>query len=422
MMRTVESRKDESIQFLKALISADTTNEQHGVFGKELNGQKLIIEKLTKMGLQIDTFEPEYEKLKKYDEADIGHEYKNRPNVVGIYKGSGGGKSLLLNGHIDTMPFDQLDKWVTHPLEPIINNGKLYGRGSCDMKAGVAAMILALETLLDNGVELKGDVIIESVVDEEGGGNGTLACVDKGYLADAAIVTEPTQLEIMPAHMGWLFYKVEISGRSLHSALKWKGVNAIEKAIKVIQGLQELEEKWAITKRHPLLPPPTINIGTIHGGMAGSVVPDTCILDFGLHYLPTDSDAEGLGKDVEKEIFAVINNIVNGDPWLQQNPPIIKKYQEGSSFEISKDHPIVETVSKQFVKNMGLPPTIRGCEYGSDARLLKNYGKIPTVVFGPGSIEQAHAINEFVPVDEFLKSIEILAGVIEEWCNTPNER
>jgi acetylornithine deacetylase len=339
--------------------------------------------------------------------------------VVGIYKGSGGGKSLILNGHIDTMPFDKLEEWITHPLEPLIKDNKLFGRGSCDMKAGVAAMILALETLIEKGVELKGDVIIESVVDEEGGGNGTLACVDRGYFADAAIVTEPTSLEIMPAHMGWLFYRIEFSGKSLHSALKWKGVNAIEKAIKFVHALQELERNWAITKRHPLLPPPTINIGTIHGGMAGSVVPDHCVIDFGLHYLPTDADAAGLGNEVEKEVFEVITNVVNGDPWLQKNPPIIKKYQEGSSFEINPDHPIIKLVSKQYEKSMGMNPTIRGCEYGSDARLLNNYGNIPTVVFGPGSIEQAHAINEYVPVDEYLKAIEILVGIIEEWCNTP---
>lgn len=414
-----EERTEEYLDFLKSLISADTTNQEHGVFGKEMNGQKVIIEKLLKMGLEVDEFEPDYNDLKKYEEADQGHDYTDRPNVVGVYKGSGGGKSLILNGHMDTMPFDNLDKWVTHPLKPEIQDGKLYGRGSCDMKAGVASMILALETLIDKGVKLKGDVIIQSVVDEEGGGNGSLACVDKGYKADAAIVTEPTSLEIMPAHMGWLFYKVEFTGKSLHSALKWEGVNAIEKAMKVMLALQELERNWAIKKRHPLLPPPTINFGTIHGGMAGSVVPDYCLLDFGLHYLPTDADSEGMGKEVEKEVFEVLENVVKGDPWLKENPPKIRKYQEGSGYEIGQDHPIIDSISKQFTNVIGSSPTIRGCEYGSDARLLNNYGRVPTVVFGPGSIQQAHAINEYVPVDEYLKSIEILAGIIEEWCNTP---
>lgn len=414
-----ESKRESYIQFLEEIISADTTNIQHGVYGNELNGQKIIINKLSQMGLEVDVFEPDNEKLQQYEEADEGHDYRDRPNVVGLYKGSGGGKSLILNGHIDTMPFDKLDEWVTHPLNPIIKDGKLYGRGSCDMKAGVAAMILALETLIENGVTLKGDVIIQSVVDEEGGGNGTLACIERGYVADAAIVTEPTSLEIMPAHMGWLFYKIEFRGKSLHSALKWKGVNAIEKAMKLIGALQELERTWAITKRHSLLPPPTINIGTIHGGMAGSVVPDSCVVDFGLHYLPTDSDDNGLGAEVEKEVFEVIDNLVKGDPWLQQNPPVIRKYQEGSGYEISRDNPIIEAISVQSEKIMGQTPSIRGCEYGSDARLLNNYGDIPSVVFGPGSIEQAHAINEYVPVDEYLKSIEILAGIIEDWCNRP---
>lgn len=420
MNQIPKKMEDDQILFLKKIISADTTNEQHGVYGKEMNGQQIIIEKLKEMGLEVDVFEPDNSKLENYEEADRGHFYEGRPNVVGVYKGTGGGKSLILNGHIDTMPFDQLDKWVTHPLKPQIMDEKLYGRGSCDMKAGVSSMILALDHIIKSGIKLKGDVIIQSVVDEEGGGNGTLACVDRGYKADAAIVTEPTSLEIMPAHMGWLFYKLEVSGKSLHSALKWKGISAIEKTMKFINALQELERTWAITKRHSLLPPPTINFGTIHGGMAGSVVPDKCILDFGLHYLPTDADENGLGEKIQQEVFDVINHVIDSDPWLKQNPPTIRKYQEGSGYEISVNHPLIDTISKHYLMATEKKPTVRGCEYGSDARLLNNYGKIPSVIFGPGSIEQAHAINEFVPVKEYLDSIKILAGIIEEWCNLPS--
>ncbi|MBW7455794.1 M20/M25/M40 family metallo-hydrolase, partial [Paenibacillus sepulcri] len=150
-----------------------------------MNAQQVIMEKFNELGLEIDVFEPENERLYAYKEADRGHYYENRPNVVGVWKGTGGGRSLILNGHIDTMPFDQLDKWTSHPLQPTRSEGKLYGRGSCDMKAGVAAMIMAVENLVKHGMRLKGDVILQSVVDEEGGGNGTLACLDRGYRADA---------------------------------------------------------------------------------------------------------------------------------------------------------------------------------------------------------------------------------------------
>jgi len=286
------------------------------------------------------------------------------------------------------------------------------------MKGGVAAMILALEAIGRCGISLKGDVLIETVADEEGGGNGTLACIAKGYKADAAIITEPTQLEIMPAHMGWLFYKVEVTGKALHAALKWRGVNAIEKTVKIIQALQELERTWAVGKRSPILPPPTINFGTICGGMAGSVVADRCVLDFGLHYLPQDKDCNGMGSLVQQEVFDVINGVAAGDPWLREHPPVITLYQQGSGYEIPFDSAIIGVMKKEYEAATNKKPTIQGCPYGSDARLLTNYGGTPTVLFGPGSIEQAHAINEFVSVEEYLQAIEILALTVVEWCNS----
>ena len=227
--------------------------------------------------MDVDVFEPSDKELREaFAEANPGHDYKDRPDVVGTLRGTGGGRSLILNGHIDTMPFDHIEEWVTHPLEPKIIDGKLYGRGAGDMKGGLCAALSALYGLQERGVKLKGDVIVESVVDEEGGGNGTMACILRGYKADAAIISEPTELEIMPAHMGWLFYRIHVKGKALHSSMKWKGVNAIEKMMKIMQALQELERQWCMEKRSAILPPPTINFGTIEGGMAGSVVADSC--------------------------------------------------------------------------------------------------------------------------------------------------
>ncbi|WP_017471521.1 ArgE/DapE family deacylase [Amphibacillus jilinensis] len=408
--------KEQQLDFLKTLIKCDTTTIGHGLNGNEINAQKVMIEKFEQLNLELDIFEPENEKLYRYKEADRGHHYENRPNVIGVWKGSGGGRSLILNGHIDTMPFDHLDQWLTHPLDPVEHDGKLYGRGSCDMKAGVAAMTMAIEEIKREGIRLKGDVILESVVDEEGGGNGTLACVERGYKADGAIVTEPTELKLMPTHMGWLFYKMTFTGQSLHSALKWKGVNAIEKALKIILALQELEREWAITKRDPMLPPPTINIGTIEGGMAGSVVPDACTLNFGLHYLPSDSDDENLGSLVEKELMEVINRAIASDAWLTENPPTIEKYQEGSGYQLEANHPLVTSLSQVSSKVMAKEVVIEGCAYGSDARLLSNYGHIPSIVFGPGNIEQAHGINEFVDIEQYHTCIDVLVAFIKEWC------
>lgn len=416
--KNLERNKDSYLKFLKTVVSADSTNIRHGFGGNEINAQRVIIKKLKELGMEVDVFEPSDQELcSRFSEANPGHDYKDRPNVVGVLKGSGGGKSLILNGHIDTMPFDHLEEWVTHPLEPKVVDGKLYGRGTCDMKGGLSAAICAVELLKSMGVELKGDVIVESVVDEEGGGNGTMACIARGYHADGAIISEPTELQIMPAHMGWLFYKIEVKGRALHSSMKWKGVNAIEKMMKIMQALQELERRWCMEKRSAILPPPTINFGTIHGGMAGSVVADQCILDFGLHYLPTDADDEGLGKKVELELFEAIRYASSGDEWLSKNPPVLELYQQGSGYQLPADNSLVKTLKINHSRLLGDEPVVRGCEYGSDARLLTNYANTPAVLYGPGSIRQAHGINEYVEVEQFYHAVLVLAQTIAEWCS-----
>ena len=415
--KLLELNKDEYLDFLKKVVSADSTNKEHGVYGNELNAQKVIIQKMESLGMSVDAFEPDAAAIEAhFPEKNPGHYYKDRPNVVGQLHGSGSGRSLMFNGHIDTMPFDNLDQWKTHPLEPKVFDGKLFGRGTCDMKGGLCAAICALDLLKKAEVQLRGDVIIESVVDEEGGGNGTMACILKGYKADAAIIPEPTELQVMPAHMGWLFYKIEVRGKALHSSMKWQGVNAIEKMMKIMLALQELERTWCMVKRSAILPPPTINFGVISGGMAGSVVADRCELDFGLHYLPSDADDDGLGKNVHQEVMETIDLAVAGDKWLKKNPPSIRLYQEGSGFEISTDSPMVKLLESVHQEVNGKKPIVRGCEYGSDARLLNNYGKISTILYGPGCIQQAHGINEYISLEEYYKAIEVFAKTIVQWC------
>jgi acetylornithine deacetylase len=414
----VRQNKDAYIDFLSALVQTDTQVIGHGVLGgNERAGQEIIRRKLQQMGFQIDEFCVDDEKIKKYPGANLGHKNDGRPNIVGVRKGTGGGKSLILNGHIDTMPFGDREKWADDPFSGQVKGDVLYGLGSTDMKASLAAMVLAAEVIQTLGVRLKGDLIIQSVVDEEGGGNGTLACVERGYRADAAIVGEPTQLHIQPAHMGFLFHEITVEGKSLHSSQLWEGVNAIDKAIKIYQSLKELEHQWLMTERHPLLPGQTINLGEIKGGIAGSVVPGSCTLKTCLHYQPKPNEPyETTRERVHQQVLDAIDRVVKGDEWLRAHPPKVTVYQEGFPFETPVSHPLVQKVRDVLQEVLQEEAVIEGMPAGCDARLLAGFADIPTIILGCGDPRQCHCIDESVPIDQFLLLIEVYANFIISWC------
>ncbi len=415
---TVLQNKEEYISFLSRLVQTDTQVIGHGVLGgNEQAGQAIIKEKLEQLGFQIDEFLVDDEKIKKYPGANLGHSNEGRPNVVGTLKGTGGGRSLILNGHVDTMPFGDRSKWADDPFSGAVKGNVLYGLGSTDMKGSLAAMMMAAQVIHTLGIRLKGDLIIQSVVDEEGGGNGTLACVERGYTADAAIVGEPTQLHIQPAHMGFLFHEITVEGKSLHSSQLWEGVNAIDKAIKIYQSLKELEHRWLMTERHPLLPGPTINLGEIKGGIAGSVVPGSCTLKTCLHYQPNPRESYAATRErIHGDVLAAIDSVVKGDEWLQAHPPQVTVYQEGFPFETPLTHPFIQEIRQVLGGILQQDVVIEGMPAGCDARLLAGFANIPTIILGCGDPRQCHCIDESVPIDQFLTLIEVYASFIISWC------
>ena len=419
VFQRIEECAEEYIDFLKAVVSADTRIFEHGKFGNEDNGQKVIKKFLKEYGADIDEFEPSYEEMNFCPEVNPEHNYEGRHNVVGVFKGNGEGKSLLFNGHIDTVDFGDCSMWTKAPTDPYVADGKLYGRGACDMKAGLCASLMAMKAIRDCNIQLKGDVIYESVIDEEGGGNGTLACCAKGYHADAGIIPEPSDLWLAPAHMGWLIYEVEVEGRANHCGAKWDGVNAIEKMAKIIAALQEVEREWALTRRHPYLPPQSISIDTIRGGVASTIVPDVCKLEFIVHFQPHYEEGyRWMGEKYDKEVREIIGRAAVGDAWLEKHPPKVTLYQLGSSCDIGVDHPICVKLSEKTEIIRGEKPKCKGLVSGADGRLLNNYANTPTVHFGPGAMEIAHTVNEFVPVQEYLDCIKIFAGTLLDWCGT----
>jgi len=417
----IDTRREFALDFLRRMVNFDSSTIDHGFGGREQAIQEWLEERLRQWGFETHLFEPDNEKMKDYPDFSLGHDYTNRPNLVATLKGTAGGRSLILNGHVDTMPPGDKEKWTYDPWGGQIDGDTMYGLGVCDMKAGVAAMILAVRFLQEAGLELKGDITVQSVVDEEGGGNGTLGCVVEGYKADAAIVTEPTRLHVQPATRGVLLLQVDVEGQATHACLKWGGINAIEKGVKIIQGMIELERLWLARRRNPLFPPPTITVGQIQGGLAGSQVPGECVLKFDVKYLPVEIGDDGqemkvTGRMVKEEVQDWIYTLCAGDGWLRSHLPDLTWYQHCIPHYLDPGHPLVGMMrdNARDVLGWGI---VSGFPAGCDARHLHNVAGVPTLVFGPGDLGYAHSIDERVSVEEYIQAIKILALTVYEWTS-----
>ena len=421
ILEFVERQSERSLEFLRRMVTFDSSTIHHGLDGQELAVQQWLEQTLRGWGFETRLVEPDNEKMRVFSDWSPDHNYVGRPNLVATLRGQGQGRSLILNGHVDTMPAGDRSKWSHDPWGGEIDAGDMYGLGICDMKAGVAAMILAARYLCEAGLPPQGDVLVQSVVDEEGGGNGTLGCVVEGYKADAAIVTEPTRLHIQPASRGVMLLQVDVEGKATHACLKWGGVNAIEKGVKIIQGMIELERLWLASRHNPLFPPPTITIGRIDGGMAGSQVPGECVLKFDVKYLPVEVDRDGCEKSitgdmVKAEVTEWIRTLCEGDPWLRDHQPSLDWYQQVIPHYLDPSHPIVETVHGSSERVLGRA-NITGFPAGCDARHLQNRAGVPTVIFGPGNLQYAHSIDEHVSVKEYLQAIKVMALTIHQWTS-----
>ena len=309
------------------------------------------------------------------------------------------------------MPAEMEDGWTNPPFEPVIRDGKMYGRGCTDMKGGLMASVMAVKLLQDAGYELPGDVTITSVCDEEGGGNGSIQAVMRGLKADGVVNCEPTDDTLILAHMGWVFFKVDFEGKACHSGAKAEGVSAIEKAIKVIQGLNEMEHRWLLTIRHRLLPPPSLNIGVIEGGTAGSTVPGECSFSTCVHYVPTLMNQDM----VVKEFTEVVERISRSDAWMEAHPPKISIYQTGHGFEMEEDHPLVDTFKEAYSEALSRSVKVEGSHFGCDSRLWRNIAGCPTIQYGPGEGAQCHTVDEWLKLDSYLEAILVYAKLILFW-------
>jgi acetylornithine deacetylase len=411
----VEQRADDIVELVRELVSYrsenpklldDPARREEGRV-QEAACQEAIAAHLQNLGLEIDVFEA----------------LPGRNDVVGTLTGQGEGRSLILNGHVDVVPAGDAELWPHDPWSGTVVDGRVWGRGACDMKGGLAAGIAALRILRALELRPAGDVIFQAVVDEETGGPGTRRAVER-HRADAAIVLEPSAGALIPVEGGLEWLTVTVTGQAGHSALRYRSVhaggrgtavNAIEKTAKLLSAVQELERQWANRKVHPLLPAgiTTINPGSINGGtQALSTMVDRCVLGLSLKYLPDER-----ADDVKREFEDFVAAVARTDEWLRDHPPEIEWGVSGVSFppsELPLDHPFAQAAATAY-RDVAGEPRWAGFEAVSDLAWLAEAG-VPGLLYGPGDAAQAHTTAEYLDIDDLLTATKVVELAVVEWC------
>ncbi len=387
--------------------------------GQEAAAQALMATELSSRGYEVDQWSfdaASLEHLPGYSPAVVS--YEDTFNVVGtLNRQSTSGRSLILNGHVDVVPTGELDRWTSAPFEPRVADGKLYGRGSGDMKAGLVAALFALEAIKRAGLEPLGRIHLQSVVDEESSGNGTLACVARGYAADTALVIEPTAEDVFTAQMGILWFSVRIQGQPQHaSGFQGRAANVIEKAFVLIQALQLLEQQCnEPARRHPAYAshahPLRLNVGQIEGGNWPSSSPGSCTFAGRLGVYP--------GQDPE-EVAQMISRCVaeasSRDDYLKDHPPVVEfKGNRFSGYVPDRAEDAKAILADAHRAASGLALREVAIPYGSDARVLGLTAGIPSLVYGPIS-ENLHGIDEAVDLESLRRVTGAIALFVGEWC------
>jgi acetylornithine deacetylase len=403
--------KSEGINLLKRLVN------ERSVQNHEESVQAIVIEYLRSLGLQIDVWEPDINELRAHPAFVSTREtFKGSPNVVGLLRGSGGGRSLILNGHIDVVPEGDIAWWDSDPYEAVVKDGKVYGRGATDMKGGNVSMLLALKVLKELKVSLKGDVIFQSVIEEESGGAGTLSCILRGYKADGALIPEPTNMKIFPSQQGSAWFRIKVKGRSAHGGTRYEGVSAIEKAQKVLHHLNRLEKirneeiTSPLYKNVPI--PIPINVGKVSGGSWPSSVPDEVILEGRLGIGPHESI-----HDAKKMVETSLLTLSEEDEWFALHPAEVSWF--GAHWlpsEVEETHPLIKCLTDAYSLICKKEPTVEASPWGTDGGLLTNCAKTPAIIFGPGVTEVAHFPNEYIEIESVFQTAEIIALTMLDWC------
>jgi len=384
---TLFINNDYLIQILSDLVSINSTNPllaNDGAGEAEIGAY--LANALTNLGLDVTTFELE----------------PGRLNVVGRLKGTGNGRSLLLNAHMDTVGVEGM---TIDPFGAEIRDGRLYGRGSQDMKGSLAAMLTAVKALVDGNIKLRGDLLITAVADEEYTSIGTADLV-KHVKADAAIVTEPTDLAICRAHRGFIWFDVETFGRAAHGSRFQEGIDANMRMGRFLARLDDLEKEVRQRRPHPLVGPPSLHAATLKGGTEISIYAAHCLLQVERRTIPGESVDQAAA-----EIQKIIDQLSAEDPTFKAKlTPTFHR----QPFEISPEAGIVKVLETAVTEQMGRPPNHMGQTFWTDAAILAEAG-METVLIGPVG-QGLHSAEEWVDLQSVTDLAAILAKTALAYC------
>jgi len=381
-------RKKELVDLTVQLVQTPTENPP----GNEKGAVQLLKPFLSKMGFKIKTvLSP-----------------KGRWNLVAEKRWGKGGRTLIFNGHLDVVPAGNPSQWTYPPFQGKLHRGRIYGRGSSDMKSGIASFLQALSSIERSKIPLhQGAVLLHLVSDEESHGHQGMGFLtqQEGIQGHAALVGEPTDLQPVIAQKGALWLRIVAFGKSAHGSRPHLGVNAIEKMTTLVRRLSSIP----LEREHPLLGKPTLSIGMIQGGTKINIVPDRCQIEADRRLLPDERREKAL-----EEIKEILDSLQSQDPLFQYR---LEEIDFAEPAEIDSDEEIVK-IGVEAIQNVtGRKPLLSGFSGFTDSRFYVNQCHIPTLIFGPGAVDQSHTTNESVEVDALVDAAHIYAMVVVDYLS-----
>lgn len=408
----VDRAFDEQVQFTRELLCLPSLR------GQESAAQDMLEARMRALGLDIDRWTLDPEEIATHPGAGaVDVPYDTTEVVVGsLPAADDDARSLILNGHVDVVPVGDVAQWAREPFDPIVEGDWLYGRGAGDMKAGLVANLFALAALRTAGLRPEGRLHVQSVPEEESTGNGTLSALQRGYIADAVLISEPSGQETLRAHVGVIWFAIEVRSRAAHVFEMQAGSNAIDVAYGVVTALRGLEARWNEqaassasfgAMRHPI----NLNVGTFHAGEWPSTVPDTCTVGLRVSLLP-ESDVEQVWAEIQDCVAGALPTEVAASGVSVE----VRKhgfFSDGYILEPGSEAEAVLARSHEHVTGGPLGEIVMPGY--TDCRVYGLFADTPSLMYGPRA-ERLHAVDERVSLSSLRETTKTIALFVAEWC------